>query len=240
MIRFMNVTKRYPNGVEALRRLSLHIEEGSFVYLTGPSGAGKTTLIKLLLGMERASEGEILVAGRNLRVLRDSSVPLLRRNIGVVFQDFKLLAARNVFENVAVGLEIRGVRRREIRRRVAEVLDELGILRYQRAYPEMLSGGEQQRVALARALVGRPLILLADEPTGNLDPGLSLEIARILETIHGKGTTVVVATHDPMLPEHLPHRTLTLNKGYMVMDSAPVAEDDAAVPPEPVAEEVGA
>ena len=231
MIRFMDVTKRYPNGVEALRGLSLDIEEGGFAYLTGPSGAGKTTLIKLLLCMERASEGEILVAGRNLRVLRDSSVPLLRRNIGVVFQDFKLLAHRNVSENVAVGLEIRGESRREIRRRVAQVLDDLGILRYQRAYPEMLSGGEQQRVAIARALVGRPRILLADEPTGNLDPSLSLEIAQILESIHNSGTTVVVATHDPTLPEYLPHRTLTLNKGYLVMDSAPPDEDAGAEAP---------
>jgi cell division transport system ATP-binding protein len=221
MIRFFNVTKRYANGVEALRGLKLHVPASSFLYLTGPSGAGKTTFLKLLLGIERASEGEILIAGRNLKMLEDRSIPLLRRSIGIVFQDFKLLADRNVFENVAIGLEIRGHPPRDIRRRVAEVLDSLGILRYQRAYPEMLSGGEQQRVAIARAVVTEPPILLADEPTGNLDPSMSLEIARIFEEIHKKGTTVLVATHDPSLPETYPHRVVTLNKGYLVMDTDP-------------------
>ena len=223
MIRFFNVTKRYANGVEALRGLKLHVPASSFVYLTGPSGAGKTTFLKLLLAIERASEGEILIAGRNLRMLENRSIPLLRRSIGVVFQDFKLLPDRNVFENVAVGLEIQGNSARDIRRKVAEVLDSLGILRYQRAYPEMLSGGEQQRVAIARAVVTEPPILLADEPTGNLDPAMSLEIARIFEDIHSKGTTVLVATHDPSLPETFPHRVVTLNKGYLVMDTEPQA-----------------
>jgi len=221
LIRFFNVTKRYPNGVEALRGVSLHIPQGSFVYITGPSGAGKTTLMKLLLCMERASDGEILVAGRNVKMLRRGSVSLLRRNIGIVFQDFKLLSARNVFENVAIGLEIYGYRRQEINRRVVEVLERLDILRYRRAYPEMLSAGEQQRVAIARAIVGNPAILLADEPTGNLDPKLSMEIGRLLEQINAEGTTVLVATHDPNLPVELIHRTLTLNNGYLVLDTNP-------------------
>lgn len=221
MIRFFNVVKRYPNSVEALRGINLHLPQGSFCYITGPSGAGKTTLMKLLLCMERASEGEILVAGRNLKALTESSIPILRRNIGVVFQDFKLIEDRNVFENVAIGLQIHGYPRNDIKRRVAEVLDRLDILRYQRAYPQMLSAGEQQRVAIARAIVTKPPILLADEPTGNLDPSLSIEIAEIFNNIHSDGTTVMVATHDPTLPQELPHRTITLNNGYLVLDTAP-------------------
>ena len=233
VIRFFNVTKRYPNGVEALRGISLNIPEGSFVYITGPSGAGKTTLMKLLLCMERASDGEILVAGRNVRMLRRGSISLLRRNIGIVFQDFKLLSDRNVFENVAIGLEIYGYRRQEIRKRVVEVLDRLDILRYRKAYPEMLSAGEQQRVAIARAIVGDPAILLADEPTGNLDPKLSMEIGRLLEQINAAGTTVLVATHDPNLPVELVHRTLTLNNGYLVLDTdpQPMRDSEEAVAP---------
>ncbi len=221
MIRFFDVTKRYPNGVAAIEGLRLHIPEGDFVYLTGASGAGKTTLIKLLLAVEPVTSGEILVAGRNLRTLTRASIPRLRRNLGVVFQDFRLLPDRRVYENIAIGLEIRGLGRREIRRRVEGVAGRVGIERHLKAYPAELSGGEQQRVAIARAIAGDPPILLADEPTGNLDPELSLQIAALLDEIHAQGTTVLVATHDPMLPEHLPHRVVQLGQGAVQADTDP-------------------
>jgi len=237
MIRFFKLTKRYPNGVEALKGINLHVPTDSFVYITGPSGSGKTTLMKLILCMERASEGEILVAGRNLRMLSRSSIPVLRRNIGVVFQDFKLLSDRNVFENVALGLEIFGFDRNEIRSRVAETLDRVGMLRFQRAFPTMLSAGEQQRVAIARAIVTRPKILLADEPTGNVDPDMSLDIGRLFNDINADNTTVMVATHDPNLPREIAHRTLTLNNGYLVLDTDPQYVPDLdAMDPEDQAE----
>ncbi len=218
MIQLYHVYKRYPNGVEALNDVNLRIHEGEFVFLSGPSGAGKTTLIKVLLCYERPTSGQVLVKGRNLGVLRASSVPYLRRNIGVVWQDFKLLNTRSVFDNVAISLEILGLRPREISRRVEQILEVVGLERYAGAKPQMLSGGEQQRVAIARALVNEPAILLADEPTGNLDPDLSVEIMNLLLDLQQKGTTVMVATHDRFLLERYSRRTILLNRGFLVED----------------------
>jgi cell division transport system ATP-binding protein len=218
MIQLYHVYKRYQNGVEALNDVNLRLHEGEFVFLTGASGAGKTTLVKLLLGYEQATSGQVLVNGRNLGVLRGSSIPYLRRNIGVVWQDFKLLNSRSVFDNVAISLEILGLRRREIERRVGQILELVGLEKYANERPQLLSGGEQQRVAIARALVNEPAILLADEPTGNLDPDLSIEIMNLLLDLQQKGTTVMVATHDRFLLERYSRRTLLLNRGYLVED----------------------
>jgi cell division transport system ATP-binding protein len=222
VIQLYHVTKRYANGIEALRDVSVQIHEGEFVFLSGPSGAGKSTFIKLIMLLERASEGQVLVAGRNLDVLRRSSVPYLRRNIGVVWQDFKLLPHRDVFDNVAISLEILGMPRKQIRRRVERVLDMVGLERYARSLPHWLSGGEQQRVAIARALVNTPAILLADEPTGNLDPDLSVDIMQMLLDVQQRGTTVVVATHDRALMDRFGKRVILLNKGFLIEDGAPV------------------
>jgi cell division transport system ATP-binding protein len=218
MIQLYHVHKRYQNGTQALADVTLRIREGEFVFLTGPSGAGKSTLLRLLLVMERASDGQILIGGRNIHVLRDASVPFLRRNIGVVFQDFRLIAGRTVFDNVAISLEILGLPPKDIERRVLQVLDSLRLGHRADAYPADLSGGEQQRVAIARALVGEPAILLADEPTGNLDPELGSEIMHLLMDANRRGTTVVVATHDVALIERYGMRTLVLGKGTLVED----------------------
>lgn len=228
MIQLFNVTKRYPNGIEALRDVSVRIHEGEFVFLSGPSGAGKTTFTRLVTVMEPVSEGHIVVAGRNLSVLKASSLPYLRRNIGVVWQDFKLLASRTVFDNVAIALEILGLPRRQIQRRVDQVLDMVGLERYARSMPHWLSGGEQQRVAIARALVNDPAILVADEPTGNLDPDLSVEIMQMLLDVQRRGTTVVVATHDRSLMDRFGKRVVLLNKGFLIEDGAPIDVLDGA------------
>lgn len=219
------VVKRYPSGTEALNGLTFEVEPGEFVYLSGPSGAGKTTLIKLLLRMETASDGDILVFGKNLRALRKSSIPYLRRNVGVIFQDFRLLHDRTVYDNVAVGLYILGLSRREVRQRVEGVLYDLGIDRYAGAYPPMLSGGEQQRVAVGRALAMQPALILADEPTGNLDWELSSDIVRLFESLNERGATVLMATHDRFLIEAYPKRTLLLNKGFLIEDQRPPGEE---------------
>jgi cell division transport system ATP-binding protein len=226
VIQFYHVQKRYSNGTDALSDVTLRVREGEFVFLTGPSGAGKSTLLRLLLVMERASDGQILIGGRNIHVLRDSSVPYLRRNIGVVFQDFRLIPRRTVFENIAISLEILGIKSSEIERRVNQMLEATRLLNRAQAYPGDLSGGEQQRVAIARALVNEPAILLADEPTGNLDPELSHEIIELLLSINRKGTTVVVATHDTALVEHYAMRTLVLAKGQLIEDRPKSARAD--------------
>jgi cell division transport system ATP-binding protein len=218
MIQLYHVYKRYSNGVEALNDVNLRLHEGEFVFLSGPSGAGKTTLVKILLGYERPTSGQVLVNGRNLAVLSDGSIPYLRRNIGVVWQDFKLLNRRTVFDNVAISLEILGLRPKEIQRRVTQILEVVGLESYATARPQMLSGGEQQRVAIARALVNEPAILLADEPTGNLDPDLSVEIMNLLLDLQQRGTTVMVATHDKYLIERYSRRTILLNRGFLVED----------------------
>ena len=218
MIQLYHVYKRYVNGVEALNDVNLRLHEGEFVFLSGPSGAGKTTLVKILLGYERPTSGQVLVNGRNLAVLSEGSIPYLRRNIGVVWQDFKLLNRRTVFDNVAISLEILGLRPKEIQRRVTQILEVVGLESYATARPQMLSGGEQQRVAIARALVNEPAILLADEPTGNLDPDLSVEIMNLLLDLQQRGTTVMVATHDKYLIERYSRRTILLNRGFLVED----------------------
>ncbi len=220
MIQLYHVHKRYPNGCDALTDVTLRVREGEFVFVTGPSGAGKSTLLRLLLVMERATDGQILIGGRNIHVLRDSSVPYLRRNIGVVFQDFRLIARRTVFENVAIALEIMGLKRKEIDRRVTQLLEGLRLMHKAQSFPGDLSGGEQQRVAIARALVNEPAILLADEPTGNLDPELGHEIMQLLMDINRRGTTVVVATHDTALLDRYALRTLSLTKGHLIEDRA--------------------
>ena len=213
MIELFGVTKAYAGEAPALANVSLLVRKGEFVFLTGPSGAGKTTLLRLLFAAERPTEGQILVNGRNLSRLSARQVPALRREIGVVFQDFKLLPTRTVFDNVALPLEVAGVPARELRRKVAHVLRAVSLSHRMFAFPPGLSGGEQQRVAIARAVISDPVVLLADEPTGNLDPELALEIMALLFDIHARGTTVVVATHDRTLIERFHHRVITLDRG---------------------------
>jgi cell division transport system ATP-binding protein len=217
-----HVSKSYITGSAALRDVSLEIPRGQFVFLTGQSGAGKTTLLELLFAAERPSEGQILVLGRNIARLRGSGVPQLRRRVGVVFQDFKLLPRRTVEENVGITLDVVGTPRREGRSRVFNMLRQVGLQHRRYHQPMALSGGEQQRVAIARALVGDPEILLADEPTGNLDPELSIEIIELMLNAATRGTTVIVATHDRGLVERYRRRTLRLEGGELVED-APAA-----------------
>lgn len=222
------VKKTYPNGNEAVRDVSFDVDEGEFLFLSGPSGSGKTTLIRILLKMEEATGGEVLVFDRNLSALKASAIPYLRRNIGVIFQDFRLLQDRTVFENLSLGLNILGLSRAEIGRRVEGVLYDLGIDRYAGAYPAMLSGGEQQRVAIGRALVMEPALILADEPTGNLDWELSQEIVRLFEELNARGTAVLMATHDRFLLDAFPKRTLLINRGILVEDRRPMRRRGAA------------
>ena len=221
MIQMYHVEKRYPGETYGLRDVSISIERGEFVFLTGASGAGKTTLLRLLFGAEQPTDGQIVVAGRNVSRLSSASIPELRRQIGVIFQDFKLLPERTVFENVAVTLEIAGMPRRELRARTWGLLRRLGLGHRLYHKPRTLSGGEQQRVAIARALVNDPPLLLADEPTGNLDPELALDIMDIIADAHARGTTVIVATHDPSLIERYPHRRLVLEGGQLTADRRP-------------------
>jgi len=220
-VRLFHVSKSYLAGQFALHDVSLEVRKGEFVFLTGPSGAGKTTLLRLLFAEERPTEGQILVLGRNIARLRESAVPRLRRRIGVVFQDFKLLSRRTVEENVRLALDVTGTPRREARSRVFQVLKQVGLQHRRFHHPLSLSGGEQQRVALARALVNEPEILLADEPTGNLDPELTLEIMDLVVGTATRGTTVLVATHDLSLIERYARRTLRLEGGRVVEDRPP-------------------
>jgi len=219
MINFADVTKRYPGGIIALDGVSVDIQEGEFVFITGPSGAGKTTLIRLLLAQEKPSSGQVLVARRNVKVLRESSIPFLRRNIGVVFQDFRLIDSRTVFENIAVTLEVLGLPQKIIRTRVIHIMDLLGLGHLMKSYPPMLSGGEQQRVAIARAVVNDPPLIVADEPTGNLDPALSLEVMDLLKEANGRGATVIVATHSRELMDRYRTRCIYLERGQKVDES---------------------
>jgi len=216
MIRFENVTKRYATGQEAISRLSFHLEEGEMAFLTGRSGAGKSTLLKLVMLMERPTAGQVWVAGQNLGRLRSRQIPAHRRNIGVVFQNHQLLFDRSVYDNVALPLVISGFPAREIPRRVRAALDQVGLLDKESRNPVSLSGGEQQRVGIARAVVNKPRLLLADEPTGNLDPGLSAEILELFERFNQVGVTVLIATHDLALIARRPYRMLTLSQGRLV------------------------
>jgi len=223
-VRMYHVSKAYVAGQNAISDVSLELDKGEFVFLTGQSGAGKTTLLELLFAAERPNEGQILVLGRNIARLRGSGVPALRRRVGVVFQDFKLLARRTVEENVRIALDVVGTPRREARSRVFNMLRQVGLQHRRYHEPQALSGGEQQRVAIARALVSEPEILLADEPTGNLDPDLSIEIMELMLGAATRGTTVLVATHDVSLVERYRRRTLRLDGGRLVKDMPAAGE----------------
>ncbi len=217
MIRLRSLTKEF-DGRKILRDLDLQVEAGEFVFLTGPSGAGKTTLLRLLYAAERPTSGEVWVAGRRADQLTQSRLPMLRRKIGVIFQDFKLLKRKTVVENITFVLRIHGIAEREARRRAVQVLKRLGLHHRQLAYPDALSGGEQQRVAIARALAYQPRLILADEPTGNLDADLASELLSLLCDINYQGATVMVATHDHTVLESIPARTLVLHQGRLHFD----------------------
>ena len=220
MISIQRVTKVYRNGVTALEDVSVEIDKGEFVFVVGPSGSGKSTMIRLLLKQEEASRGEVFVAGKNLSKITSFKVPHLRRNIGTVFQDYKLLQDKTVFENVSFALEVIGKAKHVIDQRVPEILEYVGLGDKLNAFPDELSGGEQQRVSIARAFVNRPLILLADEPTGNLDPDTSLGIMKLLDRINRTGTTVVMATHDRGIVDTMRRRVIELDRGVIVRDQA--------------------
>ena len=219
LVRLFHVSKSYMAGTWALRDVNLELRKGELAFLTGASGAGKTTLLKLMFAAERPSEGQILVLGRNVGRLRTPAVPALRRRIGVVFQDFKLLSRRTGEENVGLALDVVGAPRRRARAQCFAMLKRVGLQHRRHHHPLSLSGGEQQRVAIARALVNEPEVLLADEPTGNLDPELSLEIIDLLASVAARGTTVLVATHDHALIERHGSRILRLHDGRVVEDS---------------------
>ncbi|KUJ83916.1 cell division ATP-binding protein FtsE [Microbulbifer flavimaris] len=224
MITFDNVNKRYASGQDALVRVSLEIGRGELVFLTGHSGAGKSTLLKLLTAIERPTRGSILVAGQNIGRLRNGQIPYYRRNLGIVFQNHQLLFDRSVFENVALPLAVAGCSRREVGRRVRAALDKVGLLHKERHNPIVLSGGEQQRIGIARAVVNKPAVLVADEPTGNLDPQLSSEIMQLFADFNAVGVTVLVASHDLELIARMRERVLTLQAGQLIYDGIPARE----------------
>jgi cell division transport system ATP-binding protein len=218
MIRLQDVSKVYDGGVVAAQNVNLDIAKGEFVFLVGPSGSGKSTLIRLLLREELPTSGDLWVAGKHVNKLPSWKVPLLRRSVGTVFQDFKLLQSKTVYENVAFALEVIGRPRHVIRQQVPQVLRLVGLAAKADRLPRQLSGGEQQRVSIARAFVNRPLILFADEPTGNLDPGTSVGIMRLLDRINRTGTTVVMATHDHAIVDAMRRRVVALDRGAVVRD----------------------
>ncbi len=213
MIQTFHVYKQYGRDSAALSDVTLEIDKGEFVFLTGPSGAGKTTFLKLIFREETPSQGQILVNGRNVSAIPETKIPFLRRDIGVVFQDFKLLRRKTVFENVAFVLRVMGIAKPERKRRAFQILKQVGLHHKMNSYPLQLSGGEQQRVAIARALINEPVLLLADEPTGNLDPDLAFEIMSLFQEINTRGTTVLVATHDRDMITRLGKRVINLEKG---------------------------
>lgn len=218
MIEMRGVYKKYPNGVIALNGIDVKINPGEFVYVVGPSGAGKSTFIKMMYREEKATKGTIVINGINVGKLKDKQVPLLRRNIGVVFQDFKLLPTLTVYENVAFALEVIEEHPKYIKRRVMETLDLVGLKHKARMFPSELSGGEQQRVAIARSIVNSPKVVIADEPTGNLDPETTWEIMKIFEEINMRGTTVVMATHNKDIVNRIKHRVIAIEGGVIVRD----------------------
>ncbi len=218
MIEFHQVFKRYPNGHDALKGVNFKLDAGEMAFLTGHSGAGKSTLLKLITLMEKSTRGQVTVNGVNLGRVRDGKIPYVRRNIGMIFQNHRLLFDRTVYDNVALPLIIASYPPREIGRRVRAALDKVGLLSKEKQFPIMLSGGEQQRVGIARAIVNKPPIVLADEPTGNLDPELSAEIMNIFAQFNQVGVTVLIASHDLELIRQMQYRTLVLKDGYMASD----------------------
>ena len=219
MILLENVSKSYKNGVNALKNISLYIDEGEFVYIIGPTGSGKSTLIKLLDGEEIPDEGKVVVANTDVGSLKHKHVPLYRRNLGIVFQDYRLLPSLTVFENIAFAMECIGEDKLTIRRRVREVLELVSLEDKAKSFPNELSGGQQQRVTIGRAIANHPKVLIADEPTGNLDPEMSKEIMELLEKIDEKEkTTIVMVTHDSTIVNNIKKRTIALEEGYIVAD----------------------
>lgn len=218
LIELKDVSKKYRRSTTALRHVSVSVNQGEFVYIVGPSGAGKSTFIKLLYREEKLSSGSLKVGEFNLAKMKKRQVPLLRRSIGVVFQDYKLLERKTVYENVAFAMEVIGEKRKHIKKRVTEVLELVGLKHKMRSFPNQLSGGEQQRVAIARAIVNNPKVLIADEPTGNLDPEISMEIMQVLERINLQGTTILMATHNSQIVNSLRHRVIAIEDGKIVRD----------------------
>ncbi|MGD6831701.1 cell division ATP-binding protein FtsE [Sutcliffiella halmapala] len=220
MIQMQDVFKKYPNGVQAVDGINVNIKAGEFVYVVGPSGAGKSTFIKMMYREEKPTSGSIIIDGVNLSKLKESKVPLLRRNIGVVFQDFKLLPQLTVYENVAFALEVIEESPKNIKKRVMEVLDLVKLKHKARHLPNELSGGEQQRISIARSIVNSPKVMIADEPTGNLDPDTSWEIMNIFEEINDKGTTIVMATHNREIVNTIKKRVIAIENGRIARDQA--------------------
>ena len=218
MILLSNVSKIYPNGSTALDDISFFIERGEFVFIVGPSGSGKSTLIKLLMHEEVASSGQVIINNDDVALLKRREIPYLRRSMGVVFQDFRLLPKKTVFENVAFAMDIIGASRKEIRKQVPNVLSLVGLSHKAKSYPDELSGGEQQRVALARALVNNPAFLIADEPTGNLNPKAAMEIMELLDDINKRGTTVIMATHAKEIVDRMKKRVIAIEDGKIARD----------------------
>jgi len=231
MIRFNNVSKTYPGGFLALKHVDFALAAGEMAFLTGHSGAGKSTLLKLISLMEKSSTGQILINNTDLTQIKYKQIPYVRRGIGMIFQNHNLLMDRTIYDNVALPLIIEGYNTKEINKRVKAALDKVHLANKQRCYPKMLSGGEQQRVGIARAIVNKPAIILADEPTGNLDPKLSLDIIRLFEELNALGTTILIATHDLGLIARMRYRTLTLKQGNMITDGLlkPAAMDNEHV-----------
>ena len=220
MIRFIDVYKEYDNGTKALKGVSLQIDDGEFVFLVGPSGSGKSTIIKLITAEIEATRGKLMVNGYNLRDISEKQIPLMRRTIGVVFQDFRLIEKKTVYENIEVAMRAVGATTREIQRRIPYVLDLVGLMGKGGRLPTQLSGGEQQRVAIARALANNPSVIIADEPTGNLDPARSLEIMSLLEKINDMGTTILVVTHERELVNRFGKRVVAIESGRIISDAA--------------------
>ena len=218
IIEMRDVVKKYDNGTTALRGVSIEVNPGEFTYIVGPSGAGKSTFIRLLYREVKLDKGSLQVAGFNLAKIKKRDIPMLRRSVGVVFQDYKLLPKKTVYENIAYAMEVIGERRRNIKKRVMEVLDLVGLKHKVRSFPNELSGGEQQRIAIARAIVNNPKVLIADEPTGNLDPEISWEIMQVLERINLQGTTIIMATHNSTIVNNLRHRVVAIEEGRIVRD----------------------
>ena len=220
MIRLRDIHKEYPNGTKALKGVSMQIDDGDFVFLVGPSGSGKSTIIKLITAESAPTKGKLMVNGYNLNDISEKQVPLLRRTIGVVFQDFRLIEKKTVFENIEVAMRAVGATTSEIRRRIPYVLGLVGLTGKSRQLPTQLSGGEQQRVAIARALANNPSVIIADEPTGNLDPARSLEIMSLLEKINDMGTTILVVTHERELVNRFGKRVVAIESGRIISDAA--------------------